>query len=609
MAGQALSSSLVRILDPASKYGKELQKLGIQAVDPLTGKFVGMASLLKQLESGTKNMTDAQRASYLQTVFGAEAFQEINILLAKGGDALATYTQKITNTNKAQEMADKMNQGFNASLKSLASAFEDMQISIAKSGLMDFAQAFVEQLTKLVRWVGTLNPTLLKWGTILAGVAAAIGPVLLAIGGIIAVIPTLVTGLKAVGVAVTFATGPIGIAITAFAALTAGVVYAYKNFKTFRQIVDGFVNVIISIPEILSRLDFKTMAISWITGAKIIGKGFADAFNEGVEKSIAKDKAAEEKLKMIAEGAKIADERLAKFAAETVTVNVDLKPPGGGGAAAKRIANFPPVQVPLTFSAPDIQSGIDKAMAGRPIQLPEIILPDLSTEGILEAAFNISDSFALMDEKAKLLGASYNATTEKINFLKAAMLQLVEQGLSATSPEVMALQAQVDTLTASVNPLADAFEKVGQQMAVSMADAAASVIAGSQSIRQAAGGIIKAFISQGVAAVIGNALKNSTFLGPVAIPIAAAAGKAASALFGRLVPAFANGGIVSGPTLAMVGEYPGARSNPEVIAPLNKLRGMIGGGAPQEVIVTGRIEGDAIRITNQKTAARRGLIS
>lgn len=38
---------------------------------------------------------------------------------------------------------------------------------------------------------------------------------------------------------------------------------------------------------------------------------------------------------------------------------------------------------------------------------------------------------------------------------------------------------------------------------------------------------------------------------------------------------FANGGVVSGPTLALVGEYAGASNNPEVIAPLDKLRSMI----------------------------------
>ncbi|QIL41027.1 tape measure protein [Pedobacter sp. HDW13] len=44
------------------------------------------------------------------------------------------------------------------------------------------------------------------------------------------------------------------------------------------------------------------------------------------------------------------------------------------------------------------------------------------------------------------------------------------------------------------------------------------------------------------------------------------------------VPHFANGGIVSGPTLAMVGEYPNAKNDPEVISPLSKLKTLIGAG-------------------------------
>ena len=48
---------------------------------------------------------------------------------------------------------------------------------------------------------------------------------------------------------------------------------------------------------------------------------------------------------------------------------------------------------------------------------------------------------------------------------------------------------------------------------------------------------------------------------------------AASQLKG--VGAFAQGGIVSGPTMALVGEDAGASNNPEVIAPLDKLRSML----------------------------------
>lgn len=58
---------------------------------------------------------------------------------------------------------------------------------------------------------------------------------------------------------------------------------------------------------------------------------------------------------------------------------------------------------------------------------------------------------------------------------------------------------------------------------------------------------------------------------------------------------FANGGIVTGPTLGLIGEYPGASNNPEVVAPLNKLRDMI---KPAEGIagkVTFRIDGRTLK--------------
>lgn len=42
------------------------------------------------------------------------------------------------------------------------------------------------------------------------------------------------------------------------------------------------------------------------------------------------------------------------------------------------------------------------------------------------------------------------------------------------------------------------------------------------------------------------------------------------------IPALADGGVATGPTLALVGEYAGASTgNPEIIAPLDKLRGML----------------------------------
>ena len=73
---------------------------------------------------------------------------------------------------------------------------------------------------------------------------------------------------------------------------------------------------------------------------------------------------------------------------------------------------------------------------------------------------------------------------------------------------------------------------------------------------------------------------------------------------GLVVPSFATGGIVSGPTIGLMGEYAGARTNPEVIAPLDKLKSMIGtnGGSTE---VFGTISGADILLSSDRAQANR----
>jgi hypothetical protein len=72
------------------------------------------------------------------------------------------------------------------------------------------------------------------------------------------------------------------------------------------------------------------------------------------------------------------------------------------------------------------------------------------------------------------------------------------------------------------------------------------------------------------------------------------------------VPKMANGGLFTGASLALVGEGAGtSASNPEVVAPLDKLKGMINGGGSQQVEVYGRISGNDIFISNQRGSLNR----
>ena len=122
--------------------------------------------------------------------------------------------------------------------------------------------------------------------------------------------------------------------------------------------------------------------------------------------------------------------------------------------------------------------------------------------------------------------------------------------------------------------------------------------------------IIKKLIKVAIAAAIAVAIISLLPGGQGKLAKAGGAMK----MFGNLVGGgmglgsqlFANGGIVSGPTMGLMGEYPGAQNNPEVVAPLDKLKDMIGGGGNGEFVLRGNDLVLAIQRSNSSLKLRRG---
>lgn len=173
-----------------------------------------------------------------------------------------------------------------------------------------------------------------------------------------------------------------------------------------------------------------------------------------------------------------------------------------------------------------------------------------------------------------------------------------------------------DTMKKSMQVLQDKGDTMGQ-IYLAMGEAMSSAaLSGEQSFQKiglaavgAAAKIVRAYIQQGVAAAVSRALSSLPF--PLNIAAGAAAGGLAAALFTRGlsrigVPALASGGLATAPTLAMVGDNVNARVDPEVIAPLSKLRGMLN-QAP--VIVGGTVRFDGrdlyLMIEQQGIKAKR----
>jgi hypothetical protein len=191
---------------------------------------------------------------------------------------------------------------------------------------------------------------------------------------------------------------------------------------------------------------------------------------------------------------------------------------------------------------------------------------------------------------------------QRIEDTKAAMAQLAAMAMMSLDPASMAVYLDMfDKMDAKLKGYGTTWKQTSETISKAMNDLAVnSAISLSESLGKAlAGEDVDAFVALGsvladALSQIGKALISFAILegtaleslkNPLSWPVALAAGVAAvaagallkSTLSADKTKKFANGGIISGPTMGLMGEYPGAANNPEVVAPLDKLKEMIGG--------------------------------
>ena len=108
-------------------------------------------------------------------------------------------------------------------------------------------------------------------------------------------------------------------------------------------------------------------------------------------------------------------------------------------------------------------------------------------------------------------------------------------------------------------------------------------------------------------AIVQAIAQGGPIAGPILAGVMAGLGAAQIATIASTPLPMAQGGIVYGPTNALVGEYAGAQNDPEVVAPLSKLKNMLGNQQQMNVAlnVGGVLKGEDIFLANEDTGTNR----
>ena len=225
-AGTSFKTFLQRLVPQSKEAAGMIKALGLEFYDA-QGRMLPMAQIAQNLQDKLKGLNDEAKSQALTTIFGADAVRTALLLAKAGADGIDRYKKLIGDTS-AEAMAMKMTQGWEGAIKDMSAAILELQVAIANSGLLKWLTDAIRSVTSWVREMAAASPETLKWTTIIAGVTAALGPMIAImgtavthVGGLIKAFaslwPVIGAGLIAIG-----PTGWLIVGLTAAAGLILG---------------------------------------------------------------------------------------------------------------------------------------------------------------------------------------------------------------------------------------------------------------------------------------------------------------------------------------------------------------------------------------------------
>ena len=503
--------------------------------------------------------------TYLAKLFGAENIAAAQYLITNA-QAVGELTEQVTGTNVAQEQAAIRTNTAAEEYKRLQAKVDDLKISFfnatgAAAPMIALIGDNLPIIASMMTLVGSTAQTIdfFRKNAILARTAiVAKTAAELASAGVMKIVAAGQAALNAV-----MSANPVALVVLAIAALVAGLIALYNRSESFRKVVDELWDGLKRVASVVYNSVItaferclNTVQTLWKTFKQLVGLGGEleeeggkvaaageemDSANESEEKSTDElNNELKEEGKSIATIAGL-EERLNGLKQKQKESSLQ-----NAIAVQKEIDAYERRLVALKKQIALGSHGMERLGDNNykeALDLPELKGVDAPPSLDIPIKFEVSEN-KIKENLMKMRQQFSDSIKEMVVFSEEQINGLVTSAFAGLG-EAIASGSPLEMLKRMLITVMDMLQQFGSAL----------IAAG------AASEALKAVAWSGVGAIVAGG----------ALVAATAAAKAALSR----ATAFAEGGIVSGPTLALVGEYGGASNNPEVIAPLDKLRSLI----------------------------------
>lgn len=471
-------------------------------------------------------------------------------------------------------------------LQQLKNSIGDVGEEIGKV-LMPMIQAVAKVLKDFAGWLQGLPPTVKTVTVVIGGLAAAAGPLALGLGSILKMLPAIKAGFAAL-------TGPIGLITLAIGAATAAFIGFNESLRQAsmerisarakKYIDDGW-----SVDELkalreealqknLDAADRYQAASDRLNPLKSGSlSNYVLTFGENRREKIA----ARTDTAVYYEKVKAIDEAIQYLESVAPAIAVQGTETVGGSSDLRTTTGL---IGELTAKISDLEEAKKKATTTSEIHNLTLSIAELRDE--LERLQAIGNSESIAGDTGNLFGKGITPLKFDPNAINPPESDWTEarQNFAANLSNFV---AEAQGLVLNAMP---AIRNLFTNVATSIGEGLGDIFSGDGTFNDLLGGIVKVMgqflkalgqqlVELGMEILIIKKSLTAIFSNPwaaIAIGVAAiAAGQAMINSFNKRNEggvALAEGGLAYGPTMALVGDNRGAGSDPEVIAPLSKLR-------------------------------------
>lgn len=546
-------------------------------------QFDGVVLALSQISAvGKVTQEDLNQIKERLPEFARVMKEEFGVVTAEGIRELGISSEEfIKRSVGALGNLERANGG-------LANTFDNLQDNVSASlaelgkainetlNLEAVVASFSAGLQRLVDGFKSLNPETQGFIVKAGLIVAALGPAIFIVGKLITTFSALIGTTRLImdtvkklstvisGAFAKILANPAILGVTlAIAAVGAIALYVYDNWRAFS---DNFKNIWINIKN--SVMQGVTFVLGKLDNLqKALGLDLFDL--SGMTKY-------QEEQRIVAAEFKTIGETVDSLKGKFKSLFMAAPGKGGGGGGTEGTGE-------LVFGSGGAPTG--GGTGGSKVDKNLFEMQSYKTLGEIAKAKEELNKAVLTDIGPKIQ-EQLGLGEKSVLFMKNASADIAAtyEKLKTNPPELakpftdaqLAMENFKFTVVDAVTAATDAFSNMAMQGETDMKKLGTAAL-------QAARTIISAYIKEGVAGIIKNILAGPTgkALGPIAIAVAGAAGAGAAVLFNTMLnkvaaPKLAKGGLATGPTMALVGDNHNARVDPEVIAPLSKLKSMMG---------------------------------